>query len=119
MVAGAAPAAAADAGNLVIGAGGDANNTGQTRTRLMYTGAALGAPGLDTSFVQVRDDSLSAIQPASAGFTSYVNTKAVNAVFGYSQSTGNGVFAMSESGIGLFAWGRGGIGALLQGGRAN
>jgi len=119
MVASAAPVAAADGGSLVIGAGGDANNTGQTRTRLMYTGAALGAPGLDTSFVQVRDDSLSAIQPASAGLTSYVNTKAVNAVFGYSQSTGNGVFAMSESGIGLFAWGRGGIGALLQGGRAN
>ena len=100
MVAGAAPAASADGGNLVIGAGGDVNNTGQTRTRLLYTVAALGAPGLDTNFVQVREDSLNAIQPASAGFTSYVNTKAVNAVYGYSQSNGNGVFAMSESGNG-------------------
>ena len=119
MVARAAPAAAADGGSLVIGAGGDANNTGQTRTRLLYTGAALGGTGVDANFVQVRDDSLSGFQPATAGLTSYVNTKAVNGVYGYSQSNGNGVFAMSESGIGLFAWGRGGIGALMQGGRAN
>ena len=105
MVARAAPAAAADGGNLVIGAGGDANNTGQTRT-ISSTRAPRSVPRASTPTSSRCATTRSAlIQPASAGFTSYVNTKAVNAVYGYSQSNGNGVFAMSESGNGLFVRG--------------
>jgi hypothetical protein len=114
----AAPAAAADNNPLILGAGGDGNNVETTRTILTYTGATL-KPGPDSTFLGVRDDTASQVQPETAGFTAIVNDKARSALFGYSQGDGVGLHGISEQGFGMIAFCRDGVGGHFQGGRAN
>jgi hypothetical protein len=114
----ATPAAAADGQNLMLGTAGDAINTETTRTILTYTGPVLAA-GPDSTFLAVRDDTATQVQPETAGFTAIVNEKARSALFGYSQGDGVGLHGISEQGFGMIAFCRDGVGGHFQGGRAN
>ena len=119
MVAGAAPAAAADGGNLVIGAGGDANNTGQTRTILFYTGAALGAPGVNTNFLQVRDDSLNRLPARQRRVHQLREHQSRQRRVRLLAVQRQRCLRDERERQRAVRVGAGGIGALMQGGRAN
>ena len=112
------PAVAADNNPLILGVGGDGNNVETTRTILTYTGATLKA-GPDSTFLGVRDDTATQVQPETAGIAAIVNEKARSALFGYSQGDGVGLHGISEQGFGMIAFCRDGVGGHFQGGRAN
>lgn len=119
VLGGARPAAAADAGQLTLGAGGNANNTSQTPTLMTYTAGAIGAANVLT--VQ----SLGTATPATSAYPSVVagwaSTAAgpPNGLYGFSGVTGGyGAVAFGNTATSGLA-GNPATGLLARGGVAN